>query len=92
MWWPPVTYREGAKQAVREGAGAAVFVAGVTALFGVLSIFGIQVFPDFPTLSLVDAAFSPLWLGEPTRCLGRGRSWGYYCSLRDGPLPSITAA
>jgi hypothetical protein len=56
MWWPPVTYREGAKQAAREGAGAAVFVAWVTALFGVLSIFGIQILPDFSTLSLVDAA------------------------------------
>lgn len=56
MWWPPVTYREGAREAARLGGGAAAFVAGVTALFGVLAIFGLQILPGFSTLSLVDAA------------------------------------
>ncbi len=60
IWWPPVSYREGARQAAREGAGAAVFVAGVNALFGVLAIFGLQILPGFSRLSLVDAALFSL--------------------------------
>ena len=55
MWWPPVTYREGARQAAREGAGAAAFVAGVTALFGVLAFFGLEILPGFSRISLVDS-------------------------------------
>lgn len=56
QWWPPVTYREGAREAVRLGAGAAAFVAGVTALFGVLAIFGVEILPGFSRISLVDSA------------------------------------
>jgi len=55
QWWPSVTYREGAKDAARLGAGAAAFVAGVTALLAVLAIFGIQILPGFSPTSLVDA-------------------------------------
>jgi hypothetical protein len=54
-WWPPVTHREGAKQAAHEGAGAAVFVAAVTGLFSALAIFGVQILPGFSPSSLVDA-------------------------------------
>jgi len=55
-WWPSVSDLEGAKKAAHSGAGAAVFVAAVTALFSVLAIFGIQILPGFSALSLVDAA------------------------------------
>jgi hypothetical protein len=55
QWWPSVTYREGARDAARLGAGAAAFVAGVTALFGVLAIFGIEILPGFSRISLLDS-------------------------------------
>jgi hypothetical protein len=55
QWGPPVTYREGAKEAARLGAGAAALVAGVTALFGVLAIFGFEILPGFSRISLVDS-------------------------------------
>ncbi len=44
-----------AKGAAHQGAGAAVFVASVTALFSVLAIFNIRILPGFSPLSLVDA-------------------------------------
>ena len=54
-WWPAVSYREGARKAAREGAGAAIFVAAITGLFSVLAIFGVQILPGFSATGLVDA-------------------------------------
>ncbi len=54
-WWPSMSNLEGAKKAVHEGAGAAIFVAAVTALFSVLAIFDIRILPGFSPWSLVDA-------------------------------------
>jgi hypothetical protein len=72
MWWPPVTYREGAREAARLGAGAAAFVAGVTALFSVLAIFGAQIFTGFSPTSLVDAG---LFAIVAWRTYRMSRSW-----------------
>jgi len=55
-WWPAVSYREGARTAAREGAGAAVFVAAVTGLFSILAIFGVQILAGFSPSALIDAA------------------------------------
>jgi len=55
-WWPSVDDLEGAKEAAHQGAGAAVFVAAITALFAVLAIFDIRILPGFSPSSLVDAA------------------------------------
>ena len=54
-WWPSVETEEEAKGAAHQGAGAAIFVASVTALFAVLAIFNIRILPRFSLLSLVDA-------------------------------------
>ena len=54
-WWPSVSDQKGARKAAHEGAGAAVFIAAVTTLFAVLSIFDIQIIPGFSPFSLVDA-------------------------------------
>jgi len=60
-WWPSVETEEEAKGAAHQGAGAAIFVASVTALFAVLAI---------SRLLMRDC--SHLWLGESTGCLERG--------------------
>jgi len=54
-WWPSVETEVEAKGAAHQGTGAAVFVAGVTALFSVLAMFDIRILPGFSPLSLVDA-------------------------------------
>jgi len=54
-WWPSVETEEEAKGAAHQGAGAAVCVASVTALFSVLAMFNIRILPGFSPLSLVDA-------------------------------------
>src|SRR5438046_10176292 len=54
-WWPSVETEVEAKGAAHQGAGAAVFVASVTALFSVLAMFDIRILPGFSPLSLVDA-------------------------------------
>jgi hypothetical protein len=55
-YWPSVDDLDGAKEAAHQGAQAAAIVAGVTALFSVLAIFGIRILPGFSPLSLVDAS------------------------------------
>jgi hypothetical protein len=54
-WWPEVDSSDGAKGAAHQGAGSAVIVAGVTTLFSVLAIFGVQILPGFSPASLIDA-------------------------------------
>ncbi len=54
-WWPSVETEAGAKGAAHQGAGAAVIVASITALFSVLAMFDIRILPGFSPLSLVDA-------------------------------------
>ncbi len=55
-WWPSVDDLEGAKEAAHQAAGAAVFVAAITALFSLLVIFDIRILPGFSPSSFVDAA------------------------------------
>jgi hypothetical protein len=55
-WWPSVETKSGAKEAAHQGAGAAVFVAAVTALFAVLAIFDIRILAGFSPTALFDAA------------------------------------
>jgi hypothetical protein len=59
-WWPSVSDAAGAKKAAHEGAGSAVFIACVTTLFSVLSIFGIQILSGFSPYSLIDAGLFAL--------------------------------
>lgn len=54
-WWPSVETEASAKGTAHQGAGAAVFCAGVTALFSILAMFDIRILPGFSPLSLVDA-------------------------------------
>ncbi len=54
-WWPSVETEVEAEGAAHQGAGAAIFVASVTALFSVLAVFDIRILPGFSPLSLVDA-------------------------------------
>ena len=54
-WWPSTATAEEAKGAAHQGAGAAVFVASVTALFSILAIFNIRILSDFSPASLIDA-------------------------------------
>jgi hypothetical protein len=55
-WWPSVETKSGAKEAAHQGAGAAVFVAAVTALFSILAMFGVQILAGFSPTALFDAA------------------------------------
>jgi hypothetical protein len=55
-WWPSVETQSGAKEAAHQGAGAAIFVASVTALFSILAMFGIQILAGFSETALFDAA------------------------------------
>jgi hypothetical protein len=55
-WWPSVETKSGAKEASHQGAGAAIFVASVTALFAVLSMFGVQILAGYSPSALLDAA------------------------------------
>lgn len=48
--------KSGAKEAAHQGAGAAVFVAAVTAVFSILAIFGVQILAGFSPTALLDAA------------------------------------
>ena len=54
-WWPSIETELEAKKAADQGAGAAVFVAGVGTLFSILAIFDIRVLPGYSPLSIIDA-------------------------------------
>ena len=54
-WWPSIETELEAKKAADQGAGAAVFVAGVGTLFSILGIFDIRVLPGYSPLSIIDA-------------------------------------
>jgi hypothetical protein len=56
-WWPSVDTPEDAKRAVKDAAGAAVFVSVVTAIFSILAAAHVQFVRQLgiDTWSLVDA-------------------------------------
>jgi hypothetical protein len=76
-WWPSVETKSGAKEAAHLGAGAAVFVAAVTAIFSVLAIFGIHILSGFSVTALFDAAIFGVvaWRIYGCRELGPSRVW-----------------
>lgn len=51
--WPKITDIKSAKDAAKQGVGVAIFVAGVTALFAILSLFGVEMVTIW---ALLDAA------------------------------------
>ena len=51
--WPNITDIKSAKDAAKQGVGVAIFVAGVTALFAILSLFGVEMVTIW---ALLDAA------------------------------------
>ena len=54
--WRLIVDKESARKAAMDGFGAAMLVAGVTALFAVLTRFGVKIVPEFSLLNLLDAA------------------------------------
>ncbi len=54
-WFPSVDTESGAKSAAHQGAGAAIFVASITALFAILAIFDIRIIAGFSPWALLDA-------------------------------------
>lgn len=56
-FWPPVDSLDAAKEAAKQGAIAAAIVAGITALFAILSLFGVALTSIW---ALVDAGLFAL--------------------------------
>ncbi|HUK29491.1 MAG TPA: hypothetical protein VLV89_00150, partial [Candidatus Acidoferrum sp.] len=54
--WPEVDDLEGAEDAARKASYFAFAVAGLTALFALLAIGGVIVFPGMNAYGLIDAA------------------------------------
>ncbi|MDP9268517.1 MAG: hypothetical protein M3P27_09380 [Acidobacteriota bacterium] len=55
-FWPEVTDLESAKKACRTAAGAAFFIAGLTAIVAGIALAGTTVIPGISGWALVDAA------------------------------------
>lgn len=51
-----IVNKESARKAAMDGFGAAMFVAGVTALFAIFSYFGVNIMAGIGVWSLLDAA------------------------------------
>ena len=62
-YWPDVSDLDGAKDATRFGMWCAILVAGVTALFVVLSFFGIRLMAITPAALLDAALFAAIAYG-----------------------------
>jgi hypothetical protein len=62
-YWPDVSDLDGAKDATRFGMWCAILVAGVTALFVVLSFFGIRFMAITPAALLDAALFAAIAYG-----------------------------
>ena len=70
--WRLIVDKESARKAAMDGFGAAMFVAGVTAVVAVLTQFGVKIFPEFGLWNLLDAAIFALigW-----RIYAMSRTW-----------------
>jgi hypothetical protein len=62
-YWPDVSDLDGAKDATRYGMWCALLVAGVTALFAVLSLFGVRLMGITPAALLDAALFGAIGFG-----------------------------
>jgi hypothetical protein len=62
-YWPDVSDLDGARDATRFGMWCALLVGGVTALFAVLSLFGIRLMGIAPAALLDAALFGAIGFG-----------------------------
>jgi hypothetical protein len=62
-YWPDVSDQDGAKDAMRLGMWCAIFVAGTTFLFALLSFFGIRLMGISPSAILDAALFAAVAYG-----------------------------
>ena len=70
FWWRAIVDKESARKAAMDGFGAAMFVAGVTALIAALDYFGVKIFPDMSLWNLVDVVIFA-FIGWRIRAMSR---------------------